>query len=93
MAFDTPHPRMERIDSLLQELSARHCNQDPRFLAAVRPMVGAILDAGTPGDSRVALLETLAETFERDAQVRRDIASAHAAWREFFARLQRLLEQ
>ena len=82
---------MERIDSLLSELSARHRNQDPRFLAAVRPMVAAILDVGTPVDCRVTLLERLAETFERDAQIRTDIAAARSAWSEFFAHIQRLL--
>lgn len=84
---------MERIDSLLLELSARHRNQDPRFLTAVRPMVATILDSGTPTAARVPLLELLAETFERDVQIRRDIAAAQAAWRDFFARLQRLLGQ
>ena len=82
---------MERIDSLLLELSARHQNQNPRFLAAVRPMVATILDPGTPTAARAPLLELLAETFDRDVKIRRDTAAAHAAWREFFARLQRLL--
>ena len=93
MAFDTPPPIMERIDALLLELSARHRNQDPRFLAAVRPMVATILDPATPVTARVPLLELLAETFERDEQVRRDIAAAQSAWRAFFARLQSLLAQ
>jgi hypothetical protein len=82
---------MERVDSLLQELSSRHHNRDPRFLAAVRPLVVNILDARTPDHSRVALLELLAETFERDRQVRDDCASAKAAWQELFANLKRLL--
>lgn len=71
---------MNRIDSLMLELSSRHRNEDPRFLAAVRPMVAAILDAGTPDHSRVALLEHLAETFERDRRVRLDCNAAQAAW-------------
>lgn len=83
---------MERIDSLLLELSTRHRNHDPRFLTAVRPMVATILDPGTPEAARVPLLELLAETFERDVQVRRDIANAHTAWGEFFARLRKLID-
>lgn len=82
---------MDRVDSLLQELSSRHRNQDPRFLAAVRPMVVTILDADTPDASRVALLELLAETFERDLQVRRDCAKAQDAWVAFMASIRRLL--
>lgn len=83
---------MERVDSLLLELSARHRNTDPRFLTAVRPMVLSILDPATPETARVPLLEMLAETFERDVQVRRDIATAQTAWSQFFARLRQLLQ-
>jgi hypothetical protein len=39
----------------------------------------------------VTLLELLAETFERDLQVRQDIARAQAAWAEFFAILKAML--
>ncbi len=83
---------MTRIDSLLEELSARHRNQDPRFLAAVRPLAERILDPATPEPSRVPLLELLAETFERDARTRTDLAAASALWAQFFARLRRLLD-
>ena len=44
---------MERVDSLLLELSARHRSADPRFLAAVRPLVVSILDQDTPEPARV----------------------------------------
>lgn len=84
---------MTRVDSLLLELQARHRNQDPRFLAAVRPMVERILDAGTPEHARVTLLELLAETFERDVQVRRDLARAQAGWQAFFEHLRTLLRR
>lgn len=83
---------MERVDSLLSELSQRHQNQDPRFLLAVRPMVAAILDPATPEQARVPLLELLAETFERDVQVRRDLDKALEGWNRFFASLRKLLE-
>lgn len=83
---------MERLDALLLELSQRHRNQDPRFLAAVRPMVATILDPGTPEHARVPLLELLAETFERDVQVREDLARARVAWAGFFANLRKLLD-
>jgi hypothetical protein len=86
-----PEPAMDRVDSLLLELSSRHRNHDPRFLEAVRPMLASILDAGTPPSARVALLELLAETFERDRQVRIDCANAKAAWQELVAALQRML--
>jgi hypothetical protein len=82
---------MERVDSLLRELSSRHRNHDPRFLAAVRPMVASILDPATPEGVRVPLLELLAETFERDVQIRRDTERAGAAWAAFFANLKRML--
>jgi hypothetical protein len=83
--------QMERVDSLLQELASRHRNDDPRFLAAVRPMVVTILDPATPEHARVPLLELLAETFERDVQVRRDLGRARASWDSFFASLRKLL--
>jgi len=83
---------MERLDSLLHELAQRHRNQDPRFLAAVRPMAATILDPGTPDHARVPLLELLAETFERDVQVRTDLARARVAWDGFFANLRKLLD-
>jgi hypothetical protein len=38
------------------------------------------------------LLELLAETFERDVQVRRDLGKALAGWNRFFAALRKLLE-
>ena len=41
--------------------------------------------------ARVPLLEMLAETFERDVQVRRDCAAAQAAWAELFETLKRLI--
>lgn len=71
---------MNRIDSLMLELSSRHRNNDQRFLTSVRPLVAAILDGGTPDHSRVALLEHLAETFERDRRVRLDCEAAQSAW-------------
>ncbi|MCK5941713.1 MAG: hypothetical protein KAI24_07085 [Planctomycetes bacterium] len=82
---------MDRVDSLIAELSVRHRNTDPEFLAAVRPMVVAILDPATPDASRVPLLELLAETFERDVQVRRDAAAARAAWTGFVEVIRKLL--
>ena len=82
---------MTRVDSLLLELSSRHRNHDPRFLAAVRPMVERIVDPATPEQARVPLLEMLAETFERDLQVRTDVAKAQQHWADFFAHLKKLL--
>jgi hypothetical protein len=82
---------MTRVDAILAELSARHRNHDPRFLALVRPMVAQIVDPGMPEGERVRLLELVAETFERDVQVRRDCAAAKAAWGKLFATLQKLL--
>jgi hypothetical protein len=82
---------MTRVDSLLQELSARHGNRDPRFLAAVRPMVERILAPGLADEARTSLLEMLAETCERDVAVRRDCAAAREHLAAFFAQLLRLL--
>lgn len=82
---------MTRVDALLLELQARHHNDDPRFLTAVRPLVEKILDPGTPEAARVPLLEMLAETFERDVAIREATAQSQAAWRSFFANLRRML--
>ncbi|HEB53842.1 MAG TPA: hypothetical protein ENI87_11370 [bacterium] len=82
---------MDRVDTLIQELSIRHRNTDPRFLEAVRPMVATILDPATPEESRVPLLELLAETFERDVTIRENTRAAQAAWAAFFERLRRLI--
>ncbi len=84
---------MTRVDSLLLELSSRHRNHDPRFLVAVRPMVERIIDPATPEQMRVPLLEVLAETFERDVQVRNDLDKARQHWADFFAHLKKLLGQ
>lgn len=82
---------MQRIDSLLAELTARHRNHDARFLAAVRPMAERILDPATPESARVPLMEMLAETFERDVGIRRDMARLRADMAQFFANLRKLL--
>lgn len=82
---------MDRADTLIAELASRHQNQDPRFLAAVRPMVVNILDAHTPEDARIPLLELLAETFERDVANRKNCEAARIAWAQWFEHLKRLL--
>lgn len=86
-----PNLPMDRVDSLIHELSTRHQNSNPRFLAAVRPMVVNILDPATPEEARVPLMEMLAETFERDVQVRRDSEATKVALAAFFERLKRML--
>lgn len=80
---------MTRADSLLNELSLRHRNRDARFLAAVRPLVERIVDPSLPEPARVSLLELLAETFERDTQVRRDLGRLREAWDRLIADLQK----
>ena len=82
---------MDRVDTLIAELSSRHSNQDPRFLAAVRPVVVKILDDKTPEDARVPLLEMLAETFERDVQSRTSCDAARAACSDWMEAIKRLL--
>lgn len=83
---------MTRAESLIRELTARSGNDDVAFLDAVRPLVEKILDAATPEAARVPLLEMLAETFERDVQVRRDLAVARRGWTELMQRLRARLE-
>lgn len=80
---------MDRADSLLLELQHRHRNHDPRFLAAVRPMVDRILDPGMPIAARVPLLELLAETFQRDAEIRSDTAASLRGLAEWVQAMQR----
>lgn len=82
---------MTRVDAILLELQQRHRNADPAFLAAIRPIVERIFDAGTPEPARVPLLEMLAETFERDRDNRANLASAKENFARFFADLRRLL--
>jgi len=82
---------MERVDSLIAELSVRHKNADPKFLAAVRPMVVSILDPATPEESRIPLLEMLAETFERDVEIRDNCTAARQAFEAWIEALKRLL--
>ncbi|MFK7738737.1 MAG: hypothetical protein AB8H80_00335 [Planctomycetota bacterium] len=79
---------MDRVDTLIQELSARHQNTDEKFLVAVRPMVERILAPDLPEESRIPLFELLAETFERDVRVRTDLAEARQKWQSFFDDLQ-----
>lgn len=82
---------MPRVESLLLELQARHRNQDPRFLEAVRPMAERILDPTLSDAARVQLLELLAETFERDVQIRAATAASLVALRAWVANMKRLL--
>jgi hypothetical protein len=82
---------MSRVDALLQELQTHHRNGHPGFLAAVRPLAIAIFDDRTPDHARGALLERLAETFERDRRVRDDFAETQSEWRRFIAELKRYL--
>lgn len=83
---------MDRVDTLIAELSSRHQNKDERFLTAVRPIVEKILDDKTPEDVRVPLLEMLAETFERDVTIRANGEAAQLAWKQFTEVLKRLLK-
>jgi hypothetical protein len=83
---------MDRVDTLIAELSCRYQNTNSKFLTAVRPIVVKILDAKTPEDARVPLLEMLAETFERDVTVRADCESARVAWAQFTELSMRLLK-
>lgn len=82
---------MDRVDRLMQELASRHGNADAGFLTAVRPLVERILDPKLSEALRVPLLEMLAETFERDVQIRTDLGIARAGWARFFAQLQQRL--
>jgi len=83
---------MDRVDTLITELSSRHHNTDEKFLTAVRPIVEKILDDKTPEEARVPLLEMLAETFERDVNIRTNGEAAQLAWKQFTEVLLRLLK-
>jgi hypothetical protein len=82
---------MDRVDSLIAELQSRHRNDDARFLREVRPLVVSVLDPAIPAHARTGLLELLAETFERDAQIRRDSERSRAAVRRYLDALRRWL--
>ena len=83
---------MTRTDALITELSRRHDNAHPEFLAAVRPLVDRILEPGISDSARIELMEMLAETFERDVAIRRDLQRAQQGFDAFFAELRRILE-
>ena len=80
---------MTRADSLISEFAARHGSSDASFLTAVRPMVERLLGDGTPEISRDQLLELLAETFEHEARLRRDLDAAREHQSDYLQRLRR----
>tara|TARA_R110002094_G_scaffold25005_15_gene37290 strand:+ start:2779 stop:3033 length:255 start_codon:yes stop_codon:yes gene_type:complete len=82
---------MDRVDTLIAELSSRHSNRNPRFLEAVRPIVVKIFDDRTPEESRVPLLEMLAETFARDVASRNSCEAAQHAWAAWIDAIKGLL--
>ena len=72
-----------RVESLLAELQARHGNS-AEFFAQLRPAIERILDDGTPAEARPHLLELVAETCERDLEIRAGSERLRAALRAMF---------
>ncbi len=81
---------MTRVDRILTELRARH-GSDECFEARLRPMLERIVDPAMSEECQVGLLEIVAETCERNTQIRRDGKAALEAWDSYVKSLLRLL--
>ena len=81
---------MTRVDRILAELRARHDNDD-RFAERLRPMLERIVDPAVSEACQVGLLELVAETCERNTQIRTDGKAALVAWGEYVQSLIKLL--
>ena len=81
---------MTRVERILAELRARHGNDD-RFTERLRPMLERIVDPELSEESQLGLLELVAETCERNTQIRSDGQAALAAWKSYVESLLCLL--
>ncbi|MBI4878649.1 MAG: hypothetical protein HY812_03185 [Planctomycetes bacterium] len=81
-----------RVDGLLAELASRYSLTE-RFLAELRPTLVTILADEQLSAHRTHLLEQVAETCQRDQELRRAFAALRRSLQQFFARLVREAEQ
>jgi len=78
-----------RPDRILDELTARYDLQE-RFLEKLRPMVEKIFSEDIRDSDRTMLLEMLAETCERDRQLREGSEALRQAFVQLIATLRAL---
>jgi hypothetical protein len=74
----------QRVDHLLEELTARYDLQD-RFLKQVRPLVDRIFSDEVSEERRTILLEVLAQTCQNDLLIRRRFAAIEVALKDLVA--------
>lgn len=80
---------MPRVEALLAELTSRY-GLSPAFLAQIRPAAEKILDPALAEETRVSLLELLAETCDRHVRIERDSKATQAAWAKLSSNLEQL---
>ena len=91
--FAVEEPYMsERVEGLLAELQARH-KTEPEFMERLRPELECILSEDTPEDSRIRLLELVAETCDRQTQIARSCDALLAVFDGMFEQLRSLVRQ
>ena len=75
-----------RVDRLIEELTVRYGNRE-RFLERLRPMLHTIFSPEISEQQRTDLLELVAETCVRDAEIQENCDRARQAYRRFFDHL------
>lgn len=81
---------MEWLNKLLKELETRY-KVGEEFSKQVKPIAEKILSPDIPDSKRQELLTLLAETYERQAEVTKNLKIAKEAFEKFFKDLATLL--
>ncbi len=82
----------ERVEGLLAELQARH-KTEPEFMEKLRPELERILSDDTSEDSRIRLLELVAETCERQTQISRSCDALLEVFDGMFEQLRSMIQR
>ena len=82
----------ERVEGLLAELQARH-KTEPEFMERLRPELERILSDDTSEDSRIRLLELVAETCERQTQIARSCNALLEVFDGMFEQLRSMIQR
>ena len=80
----------QRLERILKELESRY-GMGPEFSDEIRPIASKIFSPDINEKDRQKLLTLLAETYERQACVRRNLKIAEEALKKFFNDLAALL--
>ena len=82
----------ERVEGLLAELQTRH-KTEPEFMEKLRPELERILSDDTSEDSRIRLLELVAETCERQTQIARSCNALLEVFDGMFEQLRSMIQR